>query len=344
MKALRRHLKSLYYQIRHHLTGHFPLFRGEYRQPSLQKGNLFPPDISLSITLDPFPVTFPIDIVYTWVDQTEREWQKAYQFFLKETSFPSELFRHKAASSIRYNDHQELYYSLRSVKLYAQWVRKIFIVISDINEAPSFLKDQKNIQIIRHSEVIDPSHLPTFNSHVIEACLHRIPDLSEHYIYFNDDVFLGSPTTPNDFFCSNGMAHKLFSAKRILLEPDNPTQMADRQVKSLLEKTYGLSITSRLLHLTHTQQKSVAEMIERRHPEIYQELLTHRFRSPKDWTVATLLHHYVAFWEGKAMMKVFPQTAYVQLGSCGYKLFLKKILQNKDQNPYKIFCLNEAHF
>jgi hypothetical protein len=188
-------------------------------------------------------------------------------------------------------------------------VRKIFIVISDLNEVPSFLKHREKIIIIRHSDIIDSSFLPTFNSHVIEACLHRISDLSEHYIYFNDDVFLGFPTVPNDFFSRNGMAYKLFSSKRILLEPDNPTQMADRQVKALLEKEYGLTITSRFLHLTHTQQKSIAEMIERRHPEIYQKLLPHRFRSPMDWTIATLLHHYVAFLEGKAMMKVFSQTA-----------------------------------
>ncbi|MDR2377165.1 MAG: stealth conserved region 3 domain-containing protein, partial [Puniceicoccales bacterium] len=180
------------------------------------------------------------------------------------------------------------------------------------------------------------------NSHVIEACLHRITDLSEHYIYFNDDVFLGTPTRPQDFFCGNGMAHKFYSPKRILLDPDNPTQMANLRVQACLKKEYGLTIQSFFLHLVHTQQRSVAEAIERRWPEIYGELLTHRFRSPEDWTVATLLHPYVAFLEGKALMNILPKMAYVQLGSCGYKLFLKKILQNKRRNPYKIFCLNEA--
>ena len=33
--------------------------------------------------------------------------------------------------------------------------------------------------------------LPTFSSPAIEANLHRIPGLSEHFLYFNDDVFLG---------------------------------------------------------------------------------------------------------------------------------------------------------
>ncbi|MDR0445037.1 MAG: Stealth CR1 domain-containing protein [Puniceicoccales bacterium] len=343
MKALRRQLKSLIYQLQYKLTGHFPTFRGEYLQTHSQQ-NLFPSGTPFQTITDPFPITFPIDAVYTWVNQNDPEWQKAYNTFLDETRFSSQLFQHRATSMIRYNDHQELYYSLLSLKCYAPWVRKIFIIISDLNEVPSFLKHWEKIAIIRHSDIIDASFLPTFNSHVIEACLHRIPDLAEHYIYFNDDVFLGSPTTPNDFFSCNGMAHKLFSSKRILLEPDNPTQMADGQVKALLEKEYGLTIMSRFLHLTHTQQKSIAEMIERRHPEIYRELLPHRFRSPTDWTIAILLHHYVAFLEGKAVMKTFPKTAYIQLGSCGYKSFLKKILHGRKftGDPYKIFCLNES--
>jgi hypothetical protein len=33
--------------------------------------------------------------------------------------------------------------------------------------------------------------LPTFSSPAIEANLHRIAGLSEHFLYFNDDVFLG---------------------------------------------------------------------------------------------------------------------------------------------------------
>ena len=41
-----------------------------------------------------------------------------------------------------------------------------------------------------HREIIEQEYLPTFNSHVIEANLHKIPNLSEHFIYFNDDVFV----------------------------------------------------------------------------------------------------------------------------------------------------------
>ena len=48
------------------------------------------------------------------------------------------------------------------------------------------------------------SHLPTFSSPAIEANIHHIPGLSNRFIYFNDDVFLGAPTMPDDFFTSVG--------------------------------------------------------------------------------------------------------------------------------------------
>lgn len=43
------------------------------------------------------------------------------------------------------------------------------------------------------------SHLPTFSSPAIETHLHQIPNLSEWFLYFNDDVMLGSPVWPQDF-------------------------------------------------------------------------------------------------------------------------------------------------
>ncbi len=49
------------------------------------------------------------------------------------------------------------------------------------------------------------SHLPTFSSPAIEAHLHRIPGLSDKFIYLNDDVMFGRDVWPDDFYThSNG--------------------------------------------------------------------------------------------------------------------------------------------
>jgi hypothetical protein len=63
------------------------------------------------------------------------------------------------------------------------------------------------IAVVDHRQNIPAEFLPTFNSHVIEAYLHRIPGLAEHYIYFNDDFFLTAPAEPGDFFTPNGLPH-----------------------------------------------------------------------------------------------------------------------------------------
>ena len=49
------------------------------------------------------------------------------------------------------------------------------------------------------------SHLPTFSSPAIESHLHRIPGLSDKFIYLNDDVMFGRDVWPDDFYThSNG--------------------------------------------------------------------------------------------------------------------------------------------
>jgi UDP-N-acetylglucosamine-lysosomal-enzyme len=65
--------------------------------------------------------------------------------------------------------------------------------------------DNTRLTIVPHSELFpNKSHLPVFSSPAIEAHLHRIPGLSQRFAYFNDDVFLGAPTWPEDFIGLDG--------------------------------------------------------------------------------------------------------------------------------------------
>ena len=107
-------------------------------------------------------------------------------------------------SSNRYRDSNELRYSLRSIIKYAPWVRNIYIVTA--NQVPEWLNTQaEHLYVVSHEDIFpNKSHLPVFSSPAIEAHLHRIPGLSKHFIYFNDDVMLGSMTTPEDFVTLEG--------------------------------------------------------------------------------------------------------------------------------------------
>ena len=100
----------------------------------------------------------------------------------------------------RFADNEELRYSLRSVEKHAPWVRKIFIVTN--GQIPAWINlDNPRIKIVTHHEIFpNISHLPTFSSPAIESHLHRIPGLSQKFIYMNDDVMFGDDVWPDDFY------------------------------------------------------------------------------------------------------------------------------------------------
>lgn len=140
-----------------------------------------------------------IDIVYLWVDGNDPIWQKKKKEKAKEVGkiIPESI------SSARSSDNNELKYSLRSTEKYAAWVNQIFIITD--NQIPEWLNTENpKINVIDLSEIIPGNFLPTFNSCVIENHIHKIKDLSEHFIYFNDDMFLGNYSTQKFFFTEKG--------------------------------------------------------------------------------------------------------------------------------------------
>ncbi|XP_060533597.1 N-acetylglucosamine-1-phosphotransferase subunits alpha/beta isoform X2 [Cylas formicarius] len=107
------------------------------------------------------------------------------------------------SSKKRYEDKNELRFSLRSLEKNAPWVNHIYIVTN--GQIPHWLDlNSGKVSIVTHNQIFkDTSNLPTFSSPAIESNLHRIPGLSDKFIYFNDDIFLGLPTYPEDFYISN---------------------------------------------------------------------------------------------------------------------------------------------
>lgn len=139
---------------------------------------------------------YEIDFVVTWVNGSDPEWCKEKAKYEKHND---ELDEKWNDSDIRYRDLGLFKYWFRSVEKYAPWVRNIFVVTN--GQIPDFLKlDNEKVKIIKHSDIIPKRYLPTFNSNVIELYLCKIPGLSEHFVYFNDDVYLNCPTKKEDFF------------------------------------------------------------------------------------------------------------------------------------------------
>lgn len=133
-----------------------------------------------------------IDIVILWVDGSDPDWLEEKRKYLPPAQADSD-------SVNRYRDWGLLPYWFRGIEAFAPWVRRIHFVTW--GHVPAFLNlNAPKLHVVRHDEFIPREYLPTFNSHAIEMNIHRIPGLAEHFIYFNDDMFLLRPAAQTDFF------------------------------------------------------------------------------------------------------------------------------------------------
>ncbi|XP_075065368.1 N-acetylglucosamine-1-phosphotransferase subunits alpha/beta [Mixophyes fleayi] len=130
-------------------------------------------------------------------------------YLLWDLSAVSQLKQDEDISASRFEDNEELRYSLRSIEKHAPWVRHVFIVTN--GQIPSWLNlDNPRVTIVTHQEIfLNTSHLPTFSSPAIESHIHRIPGLSQKFIYMNDDVMFGTHVWPDDFY-SHSKGQKVY--------------------------------------------------------------------------------------------------------------------------------------
>uniref|UniRef100_A0A8D2PPG8 N-acetylglucosamine-1-phosphotransferase subunits alpha/beta n=1 Tax=Zosterops lateralis melanops TaxID=1220523 RepID=A0A8D2PPG8_ZOSLA len=130
-------------------------------------------------------------------------------YLLWDLSSVSQYKQDEDVSASRFEDNEELRYSLRSIERHAPWVRHIFIVTN--GQIPSWLNlDNPRITIVTHQEIFqNVSHLPTFSSPAIESHIHRISGLSQKFIYLNDDVMFGKDVWPDDFY-SHSKGQKVY--------------------------------------------------------------------------------------------------------------------------------------
>jgi len=132
-----------------------------------------------------------IDFVIPWVDSTDENWQR------EKEKYKSDILTD--SRDIRYRDLDNLQYWFRGVEKFAPWVNRIHFITW--GHLPKWLDtNHPKLNIVNHHDYIPREYLPTFSSHVIELNLHRIKDLSEQFVFFNDDIFITRPVSSRDFF------------------------------------------------------------------------------------------------------------------------------------------------
>lgn len=136
-----------------------------------------------------------VDFVVSWINGADREWRAAKD---EAAQRPKNLAA-DANSDARFRDWGLLKYWFRAVEEFCPWVGTIFLVTP--TAPPVWLNiSNPRLKVITDEDIVPEAHRPSFSSHAVEANLDRIPGLSERFVYFNDDMFVGKPLGPEFFF------------------------------------------------------------------------------------------------------------------------------------------------
>ena len=239
-----------------------------------------------------------IDAVITWVDGDDPNHHAKRMRYGDRNIHESE----DVAGNTRFNSLGEILYCIASLNRFAPWLHKIYIVTDEQDPCVEpFLKKHFSesyipMEIVDHKTIFHgyEQYLPIFNSIAIETMTWRIPGLSEHYIEFNDDLFLSAPVTPEDFFLPNGKS--VCYATRHNMQWTKFTRMLKPYRNGHKRVTFKGSMYNAalmagrsfcFLKLVHTPKallKSVYEQHFTMYPDMIERNISHRFRHADQFT------------------------------------------------------------
>jgi hypothetical protein len=284
-------------------------------------------------------ISFDVDLVFSWVDGSSPEYIAARRAQQKDVVL-GEGDDHEA----RFRQINELKYALRSVYMFAPWIRRIFIATD--SPAPDWLADHPAVTIVRSEEFFaDPSVLPTHNSQAVECQLHNIEGLSEHFLYSNDDMFFGRPVSPDLFFTPGGITKFIEAETRIGLGENaaerSGFENAARVNRKLLWNRFGRITTRHLEHTAAPLRRSVVARMEREFPEEFRKTAASRFRAADNISVTNSFYHYYALLTGRAVTQTAAKVRYVDTTMRTGLNYLPKLLSKRNMD---FFCLNDGSF
>ncbi len=285
-------------------------------------------------------IGFPIDVVYTWVDGLDDAWlgEKARAAGVADPA----LFTERAHDESRYADHDELRHSLRALEQFAPWVHHVWVVTA--GQHPSWLaQDDPWVTVVPHDEIWpDDRGLPTFNSHAIETCLHRIPGLAEHFLYLNDDMLLGRPVPPETFFHANGISKFFWSRALVDHGPVATGEIASttaaKNARRLLEERYGVTFTRKFFHTGAALTVSGLAELEATFPEVVDATRRAPFRTVHDVAVAGSFYLNWAYATGRAVPGRLRYT-YIDPAAPDAAKRLRALGRNR---VFEAFCVNDG--
>lgn len=301
-----------------------------------------------------------IDFVILWVDGSDPEW-------LKEKNQYSEEKIDIDSSISRYRDMKTLKYWFRAVEKYTPWVNKIhFITWGHI---PEWLNTKNpKLNIVNHKDYIPSKYLPTFSSPPIELNIHRISELSEKFVLFNDDVFITNPLSEEFFFkdglpcdfwkentfqTENGtdnffdhivindlfLINKSFNKKEVIKKNKNKIynlKYGRRNLRYMLLNRRNYFCGFDITHTAHSFLKSTLKEVWEKEYDILDRTCSHKFRNVLD------INQWAIHWYQMVKGNFYPvsykrNTAYFSLQENNQELF--RYLSDEKST---IVCINDT--
>jgi hypothetical protein len=290
-----------------------------------------------------------IDLVYTWVDPTNKEWMKERNFYKGKNTDEA------TTGMCRYASYDEIKYSMRSVFQNCNFIRNIYLVTNK-GSRPKWLKEYPNV-IIVDDKTIFPSEdmTPCYNSNAIESCLHNIPGLSEIFIYMNDDFLILTKLELPDLltedkkkfiaFMETEPVFQMFSTSMFLSSiQDNIIRIPDKttSARNYTFQTVGVEpFTNPLAHCVRIYSKALIKEFERKFFLQVNNTRYHRFREESSFCFCEgYARHYekmgLVKYRGDWYTKVIGLTDYPILNSA--QIDLAKIYAN----TYRFLCIEDG--
>lgn len=298
-----------------------------------------------------------IDFVVTWVDMDDPKWKNEYsKFYGKIDNRVNEL------SEARFRDNGFLKYWFRGISAFAPWVRNIHFVTS--GQKPDWLNtDHPKLNMVNHTDYIPKKYLPVFNSNLIEIYMHKIPGLSEHFVYFNDDFYIinhlpisrffenGLPKDIAAFRTNTGISqfekmlknnirliNKHFNKKEVFdkssLKWYDPSYGSRGRLNHLL-KYYNKFVTLRTPHNAQPFLKSTFEDVWKHCGQELEEMSNHRFRNDNDFTPELFRTWQIC------KSNFLPYNTYKDTKMFPLMIRSKKAIKAVREQSYSLVCLND---
>ena len=251
-----------------------------------------------------------IDLIIPMVFPADPQWQQEYAMY---NGSPA-----AAMSHVRYRSWGTEELLVRCCLKYLPWLRRIHLLLASESQVQPWMErikeaqaatDGPQLSVVFHRDIMPSDVLPCFSSPCFEMFLDRVPGLSEHFIYANDDMFPLSPLSPEDFF-RDGLPCIVFRDKAVPAAP-NIFQRKCMNQQEMIARGFGKTLRRVWLKSDHSFAplvRSTCLEVWQRHGDAIRQYLSPRRRTDHSYN-----HYVYMLWQyfSGAYIEHAPREQYV---------------------------------